>query len=98
MATDTALVDINIPSAILRKLAELEIKSLRQLYARLQHEDFGLREYLQLSKADFSQLLQNVENIIRNEHPEALLPSIHPRVNRTGVPLHRFRGPVRSKH
>jgi len=95
MTTDTALKETEIPSTILRKLAELEIKSVRQLYARLQHEELGLRDYLQLSKDDFCELRERVESILRDEHPDALLPSIRPRVNRTGVPLHRFRSPVR---
>jgi hypothetical protein len=95
MATDTALQETEIPNSILRKLAELEIRSVRQLYARLQHEGRGLRDYLQLSKNDYSELLERVESILRDEHPDALLPAIRPRVNRTGVPLHRFRGSAR---
>jgi len=98
MATDRALADINIPLGISRKLGELEIRSVRQLYSRMRHEDKILRDYLQLSKNDFSELRNKIENLIREEYPEDVPSRINPQVNKTGVAVHRLTDPERPKY
>ena len=95
---DLALAELDIPGRISRKLEDLEIRSVRQLYARLRQEDHVLRDYLQLSKEDFSELRHKVEHLIREEHPEDLLPKLHPRVHKRGVAIHRLHDPTRPRY
>lgn len=97
MATDLRLLDIDIPAAISSKLEDLEIRSVRQLYARLQGEGHSLQDHLQLSDEEFAGLKSKIEDLIRDEYPEDMIPRIHPKVNKSGVAVHRLNDPSRPK-
>lgn len=97
MSADPTIASIGIAPSIARKLEDLEIRSVRQLYSRLQNESLGLQGYLELSGDDFSGLLRKVEGFIQDEFPQDLLPRIHPRINRSGVSIHRL-GRASSKN
>jgi hypothetical protein len=98
MATHPRLLDTDIPPAVSRKLENLEIKSVRQLYARLRDDRGTLRAYLQLSDEEFTRLYRRIENLVRDEYPQDLLPKIHPTVNKSGVAVHRLHDPTRPKY
>lgn len=95
---DIALTEIDIPGRISRKLGELDIKGVRQLYSRLRKEANPLRDFLELSNDDFSTLRQKIEMVVRNEYPEDLLPTIRPQVHKGGVAVHRLNDPARPRY
>lgn len=98
MATDHGLSDINIPAELAERLEEVEIRSARQLYARLRHEPQALQAYLQLSDEEFGDFYRRVEDVIKAEYPEDLLPRIRPQVNKKGVAAHRLNDPTRPRY
>lgn len=98
MMMDQKLSDTNIPIAVLRKLEDLAIGSVRQLYARLRYERSSLREHLQLPDADFDEFYREIEELIRTECPEDALPQIRSTVNKTGVAVRRLHDPTRPRY
>jgi hypothetical protein len=98
MPVDLRLSEAGIPAALARKLEEIAINSVRQLYARLRSDGKTLRVYLGLSDADFDEFYRGVENLISEEYPEDRLPRIHPRVNKSGVAAHRLNDPARPRY
>jgi len=89
---------IDLPPRCSRKLADLEIRGVRQLYARLQREHTALQQHLGLSDEDFDTLTRQVESVIRSEFPEDALPHVHPPVNKTGVAVNRLHDPARPRY
>jgi hypothetical protein len=98
MTSDRSLADLEFPAAVVRKLGDLAIRGVRQLYARLRHEGPGLQHYLQLSDPAFADLCRRVEDAIRADYPEDLHPPVHPRVNKTGVSVYRLRDPKSPRY
>lgn len=98
MALDRRLSDADIPAALVRKLEEVEIKGVRQLYDRLRSDSQTLRNYLKLSEADFDEFYRMVEDLIKQDYPEDTLSRIHPKVNKSGVAVHRLNDPTRPRY
>ena len=97
MPADHAITDLSLPGAVLDKLFDLSIRSVRQLYARLRREGRSLQDYLELSDRAFADLLHRVEDIIRRDFPDDLTAQTHPRVSKTGVAVHRLHDPSRPR-
>jgi len=87
-----------IPASISKALRELDIRTARQLFARLRSQENELKAYLKLSILDFETLRQKLDNLISENFPEDLLPSIQPTVNKRGVAVHRLHDPTRPKY
>ena len=98
MPTDLRLAEAGVPEAVVEKLEEAAINSVRQLYDRLRGDGGGaLRRYLGLGEADFDQLYRRVEQLVGDEYPEDMLDRIHPKVNKRGVAVHRLNDPARPR-
>lgn len=99
MQRDIGLGEVDfVPEAIARRLAELEIHSLRQLHFRLQSEPQALQEFLAVPDEQFKELQTKIDSSIKESFPEDLLPHIYPTVNKRGVPVHRLSDPSRPKY
>lgn len=99
MNNDKKLMDvIFITKPVLDKLRDLEIHSLRQLYARLRASEPELENYLDLSDAEFSHLRARIEQLMEEEFPQDTLSQIHPRVHKRGVAAHRIYDPSRPEY
>jgi hypothetical protein len=99
MTEDKRLSELDfIPGVILGKLNALEIRTVRQLFARLRNEEIELRDYLELSDQEFALFRKNVEDFIEAEFPEDTLPHIHPPVHKGGVAVNRLDDPSRPKY
>jgi hypothetical protein len=97
MAKEQELSETNIPATISRKLEDLEIRSVRQLYSRLLRDSSNLQDYLQLTDIDFASFYRAVEGLVKDKYPDDILPRIHPAVKKTGVAAHRLNDPTRPK-
>jgi hypothetical protein len=96
MAEDIKLDRIDfIPQPILARLIDLEIHTVRQLFARLQGDE--LEDYLELSDEEFASFRRKVEELIKNKFPGEDIPRIHPAVNKRGVAVHRLNDSSRPR-
>lgn len=98
MNTHQSLSDVDIPERILRKLEDLAIRTVRQFYARLRDDGSNLQKYMGLSDEQFSRIYEKIENLIKDEYPQDMLPKIHPTVNKSGVAVHRLHDRTRPKY
>ena len=98
MVTDVLLSDVGISAKAVQRLRGLEIRGVRQLYARLQREKAELQRYLQLSDEEFAEVLRRVEARIDSDYPEDARPRIHPDVNKRGVAVDRLHDPTRPRY
>ena len=73
------------------KLSDLEIHTVRQLYARLKSNPNELENYLELSQEEFADLRKRTQELIREQFPQDDVPRIYPQVNKRGVAVHRLR-------
>ncbi|MDX6498039.1 MAG: hypothetical protein QOG23_1299 [Blastocatellia bacterium] len=91
MAEDIKLDSIAfIPRPILTRLLDLEIYTIRQLFARLQSQADELEDYLELSAEEFASFRRKVNDLTQDRFPEDDLPRIYPTVNKRGVAVHRL--------
>lgn len=98
MTKDLRLSNIDIPAGARRRLEKLEIRGVRQLFARLQREAGDLQPYLGLSDEDFAALRHTVEAMIDAQYPQDKLPHLHPAVNKKGVAVDRLDDPERPRY
>lgn len=99
MRKDRDVADLRfIPETTRARLNTLEIRTLRQLAARLTAEGNQIQEYLRLSDQKFAALRRRVERLIQGEFPEDALARVHPPVNKRGVAVHRLKDPARPKY
>jgi len=98
MATDLNLQEVDfIAPPVAARLADLEIRTLRQLAARLTSDRETLREYLDLDPPHFHRLCSDTEALVERRFPDAALPAIFPKVHRQGVAVHRLDDPARPR-
>jgi len=98
MAEDIKLDNLEfLRQPILARLNDLEIHTIRQLFARLQSQEEDLANYLELSDEDFAELHKKVNEVIKERFPEELLPRIYPAVNKRGVAVHRLNDSSRPR-
>ena len=98
MTIHQSLSDVDTLGWISRKLEDIEVRSVRQLYARLREDSSTLQGYLKLSDEEFSKLYEKIESLIRNEYPQDMVSRAHPTVNKSGVAVHRLHNPTRPKY
>ena len=79
-----------VPARWAAKLEALEIRTIRQLAGRLESEAPALGDYLDLDEAGLRSLCTATEKYVQEHFPAAALRSIHPRVHRRGVAVHRL--------
>jgi hypothetical protein len=97
VADDLNLKALDLAHPVREKLEVLEVRTLRQLFARLSGSAQSLRTYLELSEPEFAALHRQVEQRIREEFPEDALPRIRPQVHKRGVAVHRLADSRRSR-
>jgi len=94
---NSGLSEIHLPAGCSRKLENLEIRDVRQLYARMQRDRVALQRYLALPDADFEALSRELEALVASRYPQDRLPHAHPTVNKTGVAANRLYDPARPR-
>jgi len=91
MMNDVSIQDVPfVPEDLARKLQALEIRSVRQLAARLQSETTALGDYLELGEADLKKLCTATREFVEKHFPAATLRAIYPQVSRRGVAVNRL--------
>lgn len=95
---DKSLDGIKYFGGVLSKLQAIEVRTLRQLYSRLQADGFLLRNYLKMSAPEFTKFSHAVRDLMQKEFPRDLTPSITPVVNKHGVAVEQLKDPSRPKY
>ena len=89
MAADRSVQDVEfITKLVADKLKALEIRTIRQLAARMETDREPLRDYLELDQQSFEGLQSETEALIKSDFPEAR--RTWPQVNKRGVAVHRW--------
>jgi hypothetical protein len=96
MSADLSVQDVKfIPKPMADKLRALEIRTLRQLAARLEADREPLRDYLGLNEREFEGLRLDTTALVEREFPEERRS--WPRVNKRGVAVHRLQEAKRPR-
>ena len=97
MRQDRELDKVSFLSPEVRaRLKSLEIRTIRQLFCRLDRDQAELRAFLELSTEAFAALRAHVAALVQQEFPQDAVPRIFPTVNKRGVAVHRLRERARS--
>ncbi|RMH20977.1 MAG: hypothetical protein D6696_06800 [Acidobacteria bacterium] len=88
---DVPLAEVDfLPLQVVDDLALLEIRTLRQLGARMRAESEALREYLELDGATWEAIRSQTSSLLAECFPDDGLQRSFPSVNRRGVAVHRL--------
>jgi hypothetical protein len=91
VADDKLLRELTfIPSDVAARLAEVGIRTARQLFHRLQSDSTEMRRYLQMPEAGFEQMSSSLRQIVADQFPADLLPAVTPNVSKKGVAVDRL--------
>ncbi len=91
MADDKLLTELTfIPTDVTSHLGEIGIRTLRQLFHRLQSDPTEMQAYLQMPSVRFEQMWSSLRQVVADQFPADLLPAVTPPVSKRGVAVDRL--------
>jgi hypothetical protein len=91
MAKDIDIRDLGfIPPHVVRGLADINVRTARQMFHRLKGNRAELSEYLELDSNSLEGIEKELHAVIRRHFPQELVPVGTPVISKRGVAAHRI--------
>ncbi|SRR6266568_2657830 len=91
MAKDIGIRDLSFISPRVRKgLADINVRTARQMFHRLKSDRAELREYLELDSSALERIEKELRDVMEQHFPQELVPVVTPAISKRGVAAHRI--------
>ncbi len=91
MAKDIDIRELSfVPSHVARSLADLNVRTARQMFHRLRSDRAALSEYLELDAVSLERIESELHEVIERDFPQELVALVTPAISKRGVAAHRI--------